>query len=175
MCSAHHVPLWNIYADTRFLFGLKPEHCRGAALQQRYGTIFFSNQKLFFSNENIDCRCSLKQQECEAIWPTCHFANLPFCQLAILPTCHLVNLPFGNLPCGQLAIWPTCHLANLPFGQLAIWPTCHLANLPFCQLAVLSTPKLFSIVEKKLICVRECELKWWELGKVTDNLKVRLG
>jgi hypothetical protein len=51
-----------------------------------------------------------------------HFANLPFCQLAILSTCNFANLPFC-----QLVILPTSHFANLSFYQLAILPTCQLA------------------------------------------------
>jgi hypothetical protein len=37
------------------------------------------------------------------IMSTCHFVNLPFCQLAILSTCHFVKMAFVNLPVHQIA------------------------------------------------------------------------
>jgi hypothetical protein len=62
-----------------------------------------------------------------AILSSCHFVNLPFCQLAILSSCHFVNLPIC-----QHAILSTCHsvrghFVNLPFCQLTT-----MSNLPFC-------------------------------------------
>ncbi len=65
---------------------------------------------------------------------TCHFVNLPLCQLVILSTCHFVNLPLC-----QLATLSTYHFVNLPLCQLATLSTCHFVNLPLCQLATLST------------------------------------
>jgi hypothetical protein len=59
---------------------------------------------------------SFRQQ---AVLPTYHFVNLPFCQL--------LNLPFNEL------------VANLPISQVAIWSTYQSVNLPFCQLAISST------------------------------------
>ncbi len=64
---------------------------------------------------------------CSVVLSTCHFVNLPLCQLNILSNCHFVNLPLC-----QLNILSNCHFVNLLLYQLAIQPTQYFANLPFC-------------------------------------------
>jgi hypothetical protein len=80
--------------------------------------------------------------------PTCHYVNLPLCQLAIMSTCHYVNLPFCqiatmftfhlvSLPLCQLVILLACHFVYFPLCHLSILPTCHFVNLPLCQLSIM--------------------------------------
>ncbi len=63
--------------------------------------------------------------------PTCHFVNLPFCQIAIFSTSHFINLPFY-----QLGILSTWHFINLAFCWLGNFVNLPVFNLPICQLAI---------------------------------------
>jgi hypothetical protein len=68
------------------------------------------------------------------ITSTCYF--IPFLKshllsIAILTTCHFINLPLCQLAILQLAISTNCHYVNLPLCQLAISTTCHFINLTF--------------------------------------------